>query len=287
MSLLPALLLGAALSASAPASPPADRAFFSTGDGVRIAYRVDGPADAPPLLLANSIGTALEMWDAQIPALSRHFRVVRYDMRGHGASGVPAGAYSIDRLGRDALELMDALGIERAHVLGLSLGGYVGQWLGIHAPERVDRLVLSNTAAWLGPPARWDAAIADVLAAPDMRETAEAFLRNWFPARMLDAPDPAVAPFRAMLLATDRQGLAGAWAAVRDADLRRTVALIPRPTLVVAGAHDSVTRLAHGEALAAAIPGARLEVLPTVHLSNVEAPEAYLALVLDFLRPDR
>lgn len=287
MSLLSALLIGAVLSASAPTPPPADRAFFATGDGVRIAYRVDGPANAPPLLLANSIGTTLEMWDAQVAALSRHFRVVRYDMRGHGASGVPAGAYSMDRLGRDALELMDALGIERAHVLGLSLGGYVAQWLGIHAPERVDRLILSNTAAWLGPPERWDAAIADVLAAPDMHDTAAQFLRNWFPARMLDAQDPAVAAFRAMLLATDRRGLAGAWAAVRDADLRRTVSLIQRPTLVVAGEHDTVTRAADGAALAAAIPGARLEVLPTVHLSNVEAPGAYLALVLDFLGADR
>ncbi|MBX9400520.1 3-oxoadipate enol-lactonase [Lysobacter sp. BMK333-48F3] len=257
--------------------------FFTTGDGVRLAYRFDGDARAPVLVLSNSIGTDLRMWDGQVDALARHFRVLRYDARGHGASDVPAGAYSLDRLGRDVIELMDGLGIGRAHFLGLSLGGFVGQWLGVHAPERIDRLVLANTSSYLGPAPQWDERIAAVTQAPDLAETAETFLRNWFPASMLERGDAAVAPFRAMLLATDRQGFAGSYAAVRDADLRRSVALIVSPTLIVAGEHDPVTAASHSAAIAATVADARLVVLPAVHLSNVEYPAEFLAEVLGFL----
>jgi 3-oxoadipate enol-lactonase len=256
---------------------------ITTGDGVRIAYRLDGDQDKPVLLLSNSIATDLHMWDGQVPALLEHFRVLRYDGRGHGESGVPAGPYSLDRLGRDAVELLDQLGLQRVHVLGLSLGGIVAQWLGIHVPERVDRLVLSNTAAHLGPPSRWDQPIADLLAAPDMTATAEMFLGNWFPAHALVGDDEDVAAFRATLLATSQVGVAGSWAAVRDYDLRRTARLIESPTLVIAGEHDTVTSAEHGRELAAIIPGAQLTVLPTVHLSNVERPAEYVETVLRFL----
>ncbi|QVQ25123.1 alpha/beta fold hydrolase [Achromobacter deleyi] len=259
--------------------------FFTTGDGVRIAYRFDGDAGLPVLVLSNSIGTTLHMWDAQIPALSRAFRVLRYDTRGHGASGVPAGAYSLDRLGRDVIELMDGLGIGRAHFLGLSLGGMIGQWLGVHAPDRVDRLILAHTSAYLGPAPQWDERIAATLQAPDMADTAAMFLGNWFPAPMLQAGGPVIDAFRAMLLATDPQGLAGAFAAVRDMDLRRTIALIPRPTLVIAGRDDTVTAASHGELIAATVRGAELRVLPAVHLSNIERPGEFLDAVLTFLAP--
>lgn len=260
-----------------------DLAFITTGDGTRLAYRFDGPADKPVLLLSNSIGTDLHMWDVTVPRLVEHFRVLRYDARGHGASGAPSGAYSIDRLGRDVVELLDALGIGRVHMLGLSLGGIVAQWLAIHVPERIDRLVLSNTAAHIGPPQYFDNAIAELSKAPDMQAATETFLRNWFPARMLETNDPAVEPFRRTLLATPREGIIGGWAAVRDADLRRTITLITQPTLVIAGRHDTVTSLQHGEEIAAAIPGAQLRVLDTVHLANVEEPEAFVEAVLDFL----
>jgi 3-oxoadipate enol-lactonase len=258
--------------------------YITTGDNVRIAYRFDGAEHLPVLILSNSIGTSYHMWDGEVDALSQHFRVLRYDARGHGKSSVPAGAYSLDRLGRDVLEMMDALGIRRAHFLGLSLGGFIGQWLGIHAPERIDRLILSNTAAHLGPANVFDERIAAVRAAPDMRETAEGFLANWFPQQMLDAGGPVIDKFRAMLLATDREGLAGLFAAVRDADLRRTIRLIEAPTLVIAGRDDTVTSAQHGADIAAAIPGARLLTLPTVHLSNIERRQEYLDAVLHFLR---
>lgn len=262
-----------------------DLNFITVGDRTRIAYRFDGDEGKPVLVLSNSIGTTLRMWDTQIEDLSKHFRVLRYDTRGHGASGIPAGAYSLDRLGRDVIELLDALGIARAHFLGLSLGGFIGQWLGVHAPERIDRLILSNTSSYLGPAEQWDERIAAVLQAPDMSETAGMFLGNWFPARMLEAKEPVVETFRAMLLNTDRQGLAGSYAAVRDADLRRTIALISGPTLVIAGQHDTVTAASHGELIAATVPGAKLVVLPAVHLSNIEYPAEFMDAVLGFLRP--
>ncbi|TPL82384.1 alpha/beta fold hydrolase [Mesorhizobium sp. B2-3-12] len=258
--------------------------FVTTGDGARIAYRFDGDAGKPVLVLSNSIATTLHMWDGQVDELSRHFRVLRYDFRGHGGSSVPVGAYSLDRLGRDVIELIDGLGLERVHFLGLSLGGFVGQWLGIHAPERIDRLILSNTSSHLAPASYFDERIAVVRQAPDMSETAEVFLNNWFPARMVTANEPVIEEFRAMLLAIDRQGLAGLFAAVRDADLRRTVALISRPTLVIAGEHDTVTAASHSELIAATVPGAKLVVLPAVHLSNVEYPAEFRRAVLDFLR---
>src|SRR5690348_10138664 len=169
-----------------------ERSFLTLGDGARVAYRFDGAAHLPTLVLSNSIGTTLEMWDGEVQDLAKHFRVLRYDMRGHGASDAPVGAYSIDRLGRDVVELLDTLGIEQAHFLGLSLGGFVGQWLGIHAPERIDRLILSNTSAYLGPAKQWDAAIRAVEQAPDMSETAAMFLRNWFPSDLLERNAPVV-----------------------------------------------------------------------------------------------
>ncbi|AEI63538.1 3-oxoadipate enol-lactonase [Corallococcus macrosporus] len=259
--------------------------FFTTGDGVRIAYRMDGASSLPVLVLSNSIGTTLHMWDGQIPALSRHFRVLRFDTRGHGASGVPLGAYSLDRLGRDVVELLDGLNIRRAHFLGLSLGGFIGQWLGVHVPERIDRLILANTSAYLGPARQWDERIAATLQAPDMTDTAETFLGNWFPAAMLQVGGPVIDAFRAMLLATDRQGLAGAFAAVRDMDLRRTIALIDAPTLVITGRDDTVTAASHGAEIAATVPHAELLELPAVHLSNVERPDEFLEAVQKFLLP--
>lgn len=254
-----------------------------TGDGVRIAYRFDGDPALPVLLLSNSIATDLHMWDAQIPALSQRFRVLRYDARGHGGSGAPAGAYSLDRLGRDVLELLDALRLDRVHFLGLSLGGFVGQWLAVRAPERIDRLVLSNTSAHLGPAAVFDERIREAEAATDMRAIAEQFLRNWFPAPMLEARDPRVEPFRKVLLKQSATGLAGSFAAVRDADLRRTLGLIAAPTLVIAGEFDPVTLPEHGRAIAAVVPGARLLSLPVVHLANIESADAFERAVLDFL----
>ncbi|CAM5558727.1 4-carboxymuconolactone decarboxylase [Mycolicibacterium aubagnense] len=280
-------VMNSALRANLNQEEPTSLSFFTTGDGVRIAHRIDGTADLPALILANSIATTLHMWDGQIAELSQHFQVIRYDYRGHGGSEVPAGAYSDGRLGRDVLELMDHLGIEHAHFMGLSLGGFVGQWLAIHAPERIDRLVLANTASHIGPADHFDTAIRKVLAAVDMKETAEGFLHNWFPAAMIEDNGPAIRKFRQDLLETPRHGLAGLFAAVRDADLRRTIALIQSPTLVIGGQFDTVTSYAMSEAIAAGIPGARLKGFPAVHLTNIEFPKKFVEEVLAFLKSDQ
>jgi 3-oxoadipate enol-lactonase len=233
-------------------------------------------------MLSNSIGTDFTMWDPQIEHFSKHFQVLRYDSRGHGASDVPAGPYSVDRLGRDLVELLDSLNLNRVHFLGLSLGGIAGQWLGVHAPERVERLILANTSSYLGPAGQWNDRIVSVLKAGPA-ETAQMFLRNWFPPALLETSGPMIEKIRAMLMATHPQGFAGSYAAVRDMDMRRTIKLISSPTLVIAGEYDTVTLPAHSELIAANIPEAKLVTLPVVHLSNLEAPNDFLSIVLDFL----
>ena len=256
---------------------------FLTGDGVRIAYRLDGSAERPVLVLSNSIATNLHMWGGEVGALSERFRVLRYDTRGHGSSDAPTGAYSLDRLGRDVLELLDHLGLDRVHFCGLSLGGFVGQWLGVYAPERIERLVLSNTSPYLGPAPQWDELIRRTLAAPDVSERAEMFLGNWFPRAMRETDPAVIEAFREMILATRPEGLAGCFAVVRDSDLRRTIALIERPTLVIGGRDDTVTLESHSEAIAQTIPGAELRMFPGVHMLNVERRDDFLATVIGFL----
>jgi 3-oxoadipate enol-lactonase len=260
---------------------------ISVGDGCRIAYQLDGHGNRPVLILSNSIATTLHMWDGQIDALAKSFRVLRYDTRGHGASDASAGAYSLDRLGRDVIELMDALEIDRAHFCGLSLGGFVGQWLGYRAPERIDHLVLSNTSPYLGPIPQWDDLIARVLRDQDMEAMADMFLGNWFPPQLArDDPD-TINRFREMILSTPAQGLAGCFAVVRDADLRRSNSLIATPTLVIGGVDDTVTLAAHSRDIADAIPGSRLVLLPGVHMLNVERQEAFLEAVIGFCSAGR
>ena len=260
-----------------------DTRYFTTGDGCRIAYRLEGAEGLPVLVLSNSIATNLTMWDGQVAELARSFRVLRYDFRGHGDSYAPVGAYSLDRLGHDVLEMLDSLQIGRVHFCGLSLGGFVGQWLGIHAPERIERLILSNTAPHLGPASYFDEQIRKVLTAADMLDTADLFMRNWFPDSMLDGRNEIVAEFRTGVRTTSPVGLAGCYAAVRDCDLRRTISLITAPTLVIGGEDDKVTLASHSEAIAAAIPGAKLTLLAGVHMLNVERPVEFMGAVMEFL----
>lgn len=254
------------------------------GDGCGIAYRFDGPEDAPVLLLSNSLGSTMDMWAPQVEPLSRYFRLLRYDSRGHGRSDVPQGAYSLDRLGRDVVELLDALGLERVHYCGVSKGGMVGQWLGFRAPERIDRLILSNTSAYMGPPPGWDARIVAVREG-GMAALADAVVERWFTPAFRQPDNEVFANARTMILATDPAGYAGCCAAIRDMDLRPTAPLISRPTLVIAGTEDPATPPSDGEAIASAVPGARLATLPAAHLSNLERPDDYCAILLDFLRP--
>ena len=251
-------------------------------DGCPIHVAVEGPDGAPVLMLSNSLGTNLHMWDDQMPAFTRHFRVVRYDSRGHGQSGAPHGEYTIERLGRDALAVMDALGLEQVDWCGLSKGGMVGQWLGTNAPQRVGRLVLCNTAAHMAPADLWNQRIAAVTA-NGMAPLVESVVERWFTKAFREKAPQAVDRIRQMLLTTPPHGYAGCCAAVRDMDQRETIRSVTAPTLVIGGRQDPATPLAAAELIQKRIPGARLVVLEAAHLSNIEQPAEFTAAVLEFL----
>ncbi len=248
----------------------------------RLHYRFDGPEDAPVVVLSNSLGTTMAMWESQLAALGASFRVLRYDSRGHGQSAVTPGPYKIAQLACDVLDLLDALAIERVHFCGLSMGGMVGQWLGAHAARRLGKLALCNTAALIGPPETWNARI-DAVREGGMAAIAEAVLARWFTAEFLAAAPDAVAATRTMLLATPAQGYVAACAAVRDMDQRESAARISVPTLVISGAHDVATPPADGRFLAASIPGAQYVELAAAHLSNLEAAPAFTGALTAFL----
>ena len=250
---------------------------------VTVHYRQDGPADGPPLLMINSLGADLSMWEPQVPALAERFRVIRYDARGHGRSPVPPGRYALADLGRDALALLDRLGLARVHVCGLSLGGMTAMWLAAHAPERVDRLVLCCTSALLGPPAQW-AERAKLVRADGTAAVADAVVARWVTPGFAAAHPDTVGRLRDMIAATPAIGYAGGCAAVEDMDLRADLPGIAAPTLVIAGADDPATPPPHGAANASAIPGARLEVLPdAAHLATYQQAGAANRLILEAL----
>lgn len=255
-------------------------------EGGTLNYRIDGRAEAPPLLLSNSLGTALGMWDRQIAALTPHFRVIRYDSRGHGLSSVTAGPYRIEQLGRDALALLDELDLWKVRYMGLSKGGMVGQWLAINAPERLERVALCNTAGkFPGPPDLWNQRIEAVLK-HGMAAIVPGVLERWFTGAFRKAHPEAVEPIERQLLATDPRGYAACVAAVRDVDLLKDLGRVKVPALVVIGDQDPATTPEQGHAIADAIPGARRVVLPAAHLSNIEAEAAFNAAVVDFLTED-
>lgn len=234
----------------------------------------DGPEGAPWLVLSNSLGATLEMWRPQLAALRTDFRILRYDTRGHGRSSVPPGPYSIADLGGDVLRLLDALRIARAHFCGLSMGGTTGIWLGAHAAERIDRLVLCNTAAYFGPPDALNARIATVRES-GMAAVVDGIIARWFTPGFAAAEPQAVAAIRAALLAAPVEGYVACCAALRDLDERESLARVGAPTLVIGGTHDAAPTPQALRDLAARIPDARYVELPTAHLSNVAAAPAF------------
>jgi 3-oxoadipate enol-lactonase len=245
--------------------------------------RVDGPEGAPALLLSNSLSSDLSMWDAQVPQWAKTFRVVRYDGRGHGQSVVSRGPYTIAQLGRDAVALLDALGIRRAHFCGLSMGGMVGMWLLTHAPERLDRAVLANTSPHMGPPDLWNGRIA-LAREGGMEATVEPTVTRWFPAAFHARAPQAIERMRAMIRRVPLEGYIGCCEAIRDMDQREAIRAIRNPVLVIVGARDPATTPEVGRAIQAAIPGAAVVELDAAHISCVEQPEAFTAAVESFLR---
>jgi len=251
---------------------------------VRLHHIVEGPPDAPAIVLGGSLGSALAMWDPQVPALADRFRVIRYDHRGHGWSPVPPGPYELADLGADVLSLMDELGVQWAHHVGLSLGGMVATWLAAHAPERVDRLALLCTSALLGPPQRWSDRAAAVRAASDTGAVADAVVAGWFTPGYAAREPERVAAARAMIAATPADGYAACCGAIERMDLTGDLAAVAAPTLVIAGAEDQAAPIVHAERLAAGIRGARLAAVPdAAHVANLEQAEAVTKLLLDHL----
>ncbi len=255
--------------------------FLDTGNGT-LHYEIDGPDHAPVLVLSNSLGTTLGMWLPQLPALTEHFRVLRYDTRGHGQSDVTAGPYSIAQLGRDVVSLLDGLNIPVAHFCGLSMGGMTGIWLGVNAPRRIQRLVLCNTSAAIGVPEVWNSRIAKVKQ-EGMQGIIDAVLERWFTADFLARAPAQVERVRQMLSTTSAQGYIANCAAVRDMDQRSELSRIVAPTLVIGGKHDKATPPEHGELIARAIPGATYVELNAAHLSNWEVAQAFTQQLLNFL----
>jgi len=255
---------------------------FALLPDVRLHYRIDGEAASPPLLLSNSLGTSLEMWEPQIPALAGRYRVIRYDSRGHGQSEVTPGPYTIDQLARDAAGLLDTLSIPRAHVCGLSMGGGVAMWLAIHAPERVDRLVLANTGAKIGTNDMWKARI-DAVCSGGTASIAPAVLARFFTPQAVAQPTPMVAQIRATFEATSAEGYVACCAAVRDMDVRHLLGRIRAPTLVITGSDDVSTPPEVGRYIADHVRGARYIELAAPHLSNVQAAPAFTHELLQFL----
>jgi 3-oxoadipate enol-lactonase len=245
-----------------------------------LAHRIDGPEDAPVLVLASSLGATMQMWEPQVPALAARHRVVRYDTPGHGGSPVPDEALSIADLGAELLGLLDHLGVARASLAGVSLGGMTVMWVAAEAPERVDKLVLCCTSARLGPPEMWEERIATVTRA-GMGPLVDATLERWFsPA----APPDLIARYDAMLRAVPPAGYAACCAAIRDMDQHDRLPRIQAPTLVIAGADDPATPPEHADAIAAGIPGARRETVAGArHLANVEHADEVTALMLEHL----
>ena len=256
--------------------------LIAVGDGTRLSYVFEGPADAPTLVLAHSLGADRTMWDPQIHALASRYRILRYDSRGHGRSDAPLGAYGMDRLGQDAVDLMDALDVEAAVFCGVSMGGMVAQWLGPRMDGRLRGLVLANTSPRMAPAAGWQARIASV-SASGMESVADAVLARWFTPGFAQREPDQVARVRERLIATSTLGYVGCCCAIRDMDHRPSLASISSPTLVIAGRHDAATPPEHARLLAEAIKSASYQELEAAHLSNVEAAVPFTRTLVNFL----
>lgn len=258
---------------------------------IRLEYDQHGAADRPALLLLHALGSSLAMWDAQLPRLAPHFRVLRCSLRGHGGSRsrdatVNTGASDgIATFADDACALLDALGVARAHWCGLSLGGMVAMWAAAQRPDRVTRLILSNTAPWMGPAAAWTQRI-EVVRAQGLAPLADATMERWFTAAFREREAAEVARIRGIFLATDPSAYVTACEAIRAMDQRAQLGAIRAPTLVIQGTKDAGTTPETAAALRASIAGARLVTVDAAHLSCIEAAEPWAAATLAHLGMD-
>ena len=252
-------------------------------NGIQLHYELSGRADAPVVMLSNSLGTRLEMWDPQMQALTERYRVLRYDSRGHGRSDAPDGPYTIDLLADDALGLLDALDIEQVHFCGLSKGGMVGQVLGARHGDRLISLALCSTSCHMPARELWEERIR-VARKDGMAALADGVVERWFTEAFRREPSIAVDRVRQMILDTPAHGYAACCAAIRDMDLRELIRDIRLPTLVIVGDKDPATPPKMAEEIRSRIPGARLEVVPdAAHLLNIEQDVVFDAALTSLL----
>ena len=251
-------------------------------DGCLLNVSVEGRDGGPTLMLSNSLGATLQMWEPQMRALTQLFRVIRYDRRGHGRSGVPPGPYSMERFGRDVIAILDDLNIDKVHWCGLSMGGMVGQWLGANAPERLGKIVLANTTCYYPDPTNW---LKRIQAIKDggMAAVADTVMAAWLTADFREREPQIAANLKSMLLATPVKGYLACCEALSTLDQRELLPGIKNPTLVIAGRHDLSTPVAAAEMIRSKIPGASLTILDAAHISNVEQPHAFTDAVIGFL----
>ncbi|HEX3711047.1 MAG TPA: 3-oxoadipate enol-lactonase [Pseudolabrys sp.] len=256
---------------------------ITADDGCPLNVEVEGGESAPVLMLSNSLGTNLHMWDDQAAEFARHFRLVRYDRRGHGKSGAPKGPYSFERFGRDILAILDALKIKKMNWCGLSMGGMDGQWLGANAADRVEKLVLANTNFYYADKAPWADRIKFVRE-KGLAALVEPNMERWFTKGFRERAPQAIERMRTMFVTSNQEGYVGCVEAIRDMDFRASNPRITTPTLVIVGTQDPATPPAAGEAIAQQIKGAKLVALDAAHISNVEQPKEFTDAVLGFLK---
>jgi 3-oxoadipate enol-lactonase len=264
-----------------------ERASFGlpAGPGTGLAASLEGSDRQPVLVLGNSLGTSRDVWGPQLPALAARFRLLRFELPGHGAGphDVPPGPHRLADLGSAVLDLLDRHGIDRASYAGISLGGMIGMWLAAHAPARIGALGLCCTSACLPPASGWLARAARVRTA-GMAAVTEQVLARWFTAPFLRSSPPAAALAAAMLESTDPEGYAGCCEAIAAMDLRPVLGSITAPTLVIAASEDPATPPAHGAVIASKVPGARFTVIRGAsHLANLQAPGPVTAALLAHL----
>jgi 3-oxoadipate enol-lactonase len=258
--------------------------FAKLTDG-QLFYQWDGREGAPVVVFSNSLGTTHGMWDSQVEAFHQDFRVLRYDSRGHGQSSVTPGSYNIAQLAADVVQLLDALKLDRVFFCGLSIGGMVGMQLGLSAPSRFHKIVLSNTAAKIGTPDTWNARITAVQQG-GMKAVAGAVIERWLSAGWRTTHAGETAKVQEMLESADAAGYVSTCAAVRDADFREKLDGMQTPALIITGAHDPAATPADGHFLESRIRGAKYAELSASHLSNIEAREAFNRTVLGFLKSE-
>lgn len=251
-------------------------------DGLRFSVAIDGPETAPVLMLSNSLSSDMTMWEDQLPALVQHFRIVRYDQRGHGGTQVSERPYGMDRLALDAIAILDALSIEKAHWCGVSMGGMTGMRALTHHRHRIGRAVLANTAAHMGPPSLWNGRIATANRG-GMAALVDATIQRWFKPDFIARGGEPLARMRSMILNTPVGGYTGCCAAIRDMDQREAIRSITNPVLVIIGGHDPATTPRAGDLVHGAIRGSKCLTLDAAHISNVEQPAAFTKALIEFL----